>query len=371
MASWRHVILPGRVLLGLFVSVLPALAQAPATYPAELKKPLSERQPLVVGVTTDSFPYGFIDQNGQPTGFSVDILDAVARVMHLSIRRVAAPGRDLHERFRLGEFDLLQIFSQTPERDAFVDFSVPFLTLQGTIFVQKNNNPIHRLEDFNGRKFAIVGARSMGEKFLRDQHLQVEEVLTSSTGEALRMLDQGEVTGTFLSQLTALSVIERNKLQNIEMLANPLNDYDIRHCYAVHKGDAVLLARLNEGLAILHRTGEFDRIYNRWFGRLDSPLITRERVIYYSLAALALGFLATLAAYLRQRTLHRRIALQATRRRYRSGLSPGRPSDDGSASCPWTTKWPACWMKCSTAAGPPPGCSGWKNDWRRPTSISW
>ncbi|MES1167800.1 MAG: transporter substrate-binding domain-containing protein, partial [Oleiharenicola lentus] len=270
----------------------------PAPHPAEPQKPLSERQPLVVGVTTDSFPYGFLDDNGHPTGFSSDILDAVGRVMNLRIQRIAAPGRELHERFRLGEFDMLQILSQTADRDAFADFSVPFLTLQGTIFVQKNGSPIHRLEDLNGRKFAIVGARSIGEKFLRDRGLHVEPVVVSASEEALRLVDRGEVAATFISQLTALSVIERRNIQNVAIFEQPFTDYDIRHCFAVHKGDAVLLARLNEGLAILHRTGEFDRIYTRWFGRLDSPLISRERVANYTLGALVLGFLAILAAYL-------------------------------------------------------------------------
>lgn len=62
-----------------------------------------------LGVTTDSFPYGFTDKNGQLSGFSTDILDAVARVMNLRIQRVTAPGRELHERFRLGEFALQRL----------------------------------------------------------------------------------------------------------------------------------------------------------------------------------------------------------------------------------------------------------------------
>ena len=282
-----------------------------ALYPVEVQKPLSARLPLIVGVTTDSYPYGFIDEQGNSTGFSTDLLDALARKMGLEIRRVALPGRTLHERFRTGEFDMLQSLSQTVDRDAFADFSVPFLTLQGAVFVQKHGSPIKRLEDFNGRRFAIIGARSIGEKFLRDHHLEVVPVLVSSSEEALRLLDSGDVVGTFASQLTALSVMERRQIKNVAVFDQPFSDYDIRHCYAVHKSDAALLARLNEGLAILRHTGEFDAIYRKWFGRLDSPLITRQRAIAYALGLLALAFVASLTAYLRLRTLHRRIASQA------------------------------------------------------------
>jgi len=301
---------------GLLAFLAPLLAVAQpadpaARYPAAVQQPLPARTPLVVGMTNDSFPYGFMDDSGKPVGFAVDVLNAVARTVNLEIRRVALPGRVMQQRFKEGEFDLLQSLSQTPDRDVYTDFSVPYLTLQGTIFIQKKGSPIRQLEDFNGRRFAIVGAQSIGEKFLRDRRLQVVIVPVSSSEEALRLVDRGEVAGTFVSQLTALSVIESKRIGNVAMFAQPFPDYDIRHCYAVHKGDAVLLARLNEGLAILHRSGEFDQIYRRWFGRLDSPLITRQQVIQYGVGLLALGFVVTVAAYLRQRTLRRRIAAQA------------------------------------------------------------
>ncbi|MFZ5494634.1 MAG: transporter substrate-binding domain-containing protein [Verrucomicrobiota bacterium] len=295
----------------LLALVAPGKTPAQEFPPAGKNRPLSARQPLTVGMTSDSYPYGFLDAQGNATGFSADVLDAVARVMDLQIRRVALPGRELHERFRLGEFDLLQIYSQTPERDAYTDFSVPFLTLQGAVFVQKRGSPIRRLEDFNGRRFAIIGARSIGEKFLHDHGLRVEPVFVSSSEAALRLVNRGEAAGTFVSQLTALAVIDRHGFANVTIFGQPVQDYDIRHCFAVHKGDAMLLARLNEGLAILHNTGEFDRIYRRWFGRLDSPLISREQALRYGLAVLALAFFVAVFAYLRLRALHRRIAAQA------------------------------------------------------------
>lgn len=288
-----------------------ASGQAAAPAPKPAPAPLANRHPLVVGVTTDSYPYGFLDEHGRLTGFSTDLFDAVVRVLGLEIRRTALPGRELHERFRLGEFDLLQAFSQTTDRDSYADFSVPFLTLQGAIFVQKKDSPVRTLADLNRRRFAIVGAGSIGEKFLRDHGLQVEPVVVSSSEEALRLVDRGEVAGTFISQLTALSVMERHKIRNVAMLGQPLAEYDIRHCYAVHKGDAVLLARLNEALAILHRTGEFDEIYRRWFGRLDAPLIDRQRAIQYGIGLLVVGFIVAVTASLRLRTLNRRIASQA------------------------------------------------------------
>jgi len=274
-------------------------------------RPLAERPLLVVGATTDSYPYGYVGSDGVWTGFGGDLLNAVARVMNLRIQRVVEPGRVLQEHFREGRFDFLQSLSQTSERDAYAEFSVPFLTLEGALFVQKQGSPIRTLQDLNGRKFALIGANSIGAQFLRDKGVQVQNIVVSSTEEGMRLVDSGECAGVFASQLTALSVIDRSGFKNIAMFGEPLANYDIRHCFAVHRGDAQLLARLNEGLAILHRSGEFDQIYNKWFGHFTAPLVSRQQVVTYAAVTLAVGFMAALVGFLHQRRLSRRIAVQA------------------------------------------------------------
>ncbi len=305
-----------RLVSCLLTATLAAAAARAAPEPAatrrpNLTRPLSERQPLVVGVTTDSFPYGYIDKDGRCTGFTVDLLDAVARVMNLRIIRVTAEGRVMQQRFRDGEFDFLQALSQTAEREVYGDFSVPYLTLQGALFVRKSSTPIHTLDDLNGEKFAVIGAGSIGEQFLRDHHLRVEPVYVSSTEDALRRVERGECAATFGSLLTALSAMERRNLRDIQVFDRPFADYDIRHCFVVHKGDARVLARLNEGLAILQRTGEYNRIYDQWFGHFTAPMISRQQVINYGVALLAVAFVAASAGFLHQRALRHRITRQA------------------------------------------------------------
>jgi len=284
----------------------------PASLVSRQKLPLAQRHPLVVGATSDSFPHSYTGPDGHWTGFAADVLDAVARIMRLDLQRVPAPGIEIHRRFSEGEFDMLQTYSQTSERDEYTDFSVPFLTLQGTVFVQKHGGPVKKLTDLNGRRFAVIGHGSIGERFLRDQGLQVEALYVSSSEEALRLVNDGRCAGTFLSQLTALSVIQRIGLRNVEIFGEPFADYDIRHCFAVHKGDTLLLARLNEGLAILNRTGEFQIIYEHWFGSLESSAVTHRLVIRYGTILLAVIVFSLLAAWSYRRVLKKMIAAQTT-----------------------------------------------------------
>jgi len=304
---------------GIWWAPAPLFAQASAPAP-ELALSLVQREPIEVGAATDNFPYAFTDKKGQLVGFATDLAEAVVRVMNIRIRRATAPEVEVNARFKSGEFDFMQAYSQTPEREAFTDFSVPYLTLPGCVFVRKKNNPVHRWMDFTDRPFALLGERSVGARFLRDRGLKIRPVYVNNAEEGLRLVEAGSCDGVFASHLTALAVIKSQGLENIEQFGEPLAEYVVRHCFAVHKGDAQLLARINEGLAVLQRTGEYRQIYDKWFGHYESQVFTREQVINYVAAALALALAATTWGLLRQRGLSRRIARQSAELTEQQGL---------------------------------------------------
>jgi PAS domain S-box-containing protein len=278
--------------------------------PSRSTLPLADRAPFVIGAAASGSPYGYQDARGEWRGFAVELLDETLRAMQLTGRRVGVAGYELQQRFRDGEFDILQGFSDTAERESYADFTVPYLVLNGAIFVSKQHAGLTSIDQLEGKRFAVQGIDTIGEKFLRDHRLEVKLVKVSSSEEGLRLIDENQCDAIFVSRLTALAAIERQRLANVAMLPLDVAGYDIRHCFAVHKGDALLLARLNEGLALLHRTGRYDEIYDRWFGRYEPRRFTRQQLVLYVSVALAAGLIATLVALLRQRALRRRVMRQ-------------------------------------------------------------
>lgn len=295
--------------IGALALALAACAQ-PGDAGTRLNQSLSDREPLWIGAAISGSPYGYQNAGGEWEGFAVELLDETLRTMKLTGRRVGVSGLELQERFRQGEFDILQGFAETPERGAYADFSVPYLVLSGAVFVATEHANATSIEVLNGKRFAIPGINSIGEKFIRDHGLDVTLVPVSSSEEALGLINDGRCDAVFVSRLTALAAIERQKLANVTMLPVEISGYDIRHCFAVHEGDALLLARLNEGLALLHRNGRYEEIYHRWFGRYESRRFTSEQLALYVTIALALGLLIALFGLLRQRALRRRITRQ-------------------------------------------------------------
>ena len=266
---------------------------------------------MVVGMASDSFPHSYLNDKGEVKGFSTEIFEAVARAMNIRIMRVVIPNQELQANFMRGEYDILQSFGQSPAREVYSDFAVPYDTFEGSIFIHRQSVGIRAVEDLQGKTFALPGIASSGEDFIRSRGLKCRIINPSSAAEAIRLVNAGQADAAFGARLTALAVIDREKLTNLKELNVSIVGFDIRHCFAVHKGNAALLARLNEGLAIIHRTGEYERIFQHWFSRYDAKVFTREQVYSYAAIGFLLAFVGASWALYKQRALDKHIARQS------------------------------------------------------------
>jgi len=270
---------------------------------------------VVVGASVDCYPLSYLGSDQQCDGFAVDLLNAVARATKIKIKRVNAPANELAELFQQGKLDMMQAFSPAPGREGYSDFSVPYMVLPGAYFVRKNETRYHNPAELNKAEIAIPGYNDIGEQYLHDNGITAHLVRSRSIEESLKELNAGLHDAAFASRLSALAYIDRDQLKNIRVLGQPLVGYDIRHCFAVPKNDALLLARLNEGLAIVNRSGEYAVIYRKWFGRYESPSAraSSEQIVIYVAVALALALIVTLLGLLRQRALRNRLTVQSQR----------------------------------------------------------
>jgi two-component system cell cycle sensor histidine kinase/response regulator CckA len=271
-------------------------------------------RPLVVPISANNYPILFVGPDGERTGFAMDLLNAIARVMDFKIQWKDLSGANFQSILLSGQGDILAGYTRTPEREKHMDFSVPYLEFQGALFVRKDKNLIQKISDLNGRELVIVSKGSVGDQFVSDKHLNAHVVYEHTVLQAIKELNNGQHDAVFSSRLTVLSLIDYFKLSNVRPLGVPVDGYPIVLCFAVRKGDSQLLARLNEGLAIMQRTGEFDQIYKKWFSQVEPEKFSYLQFVSYVpyvAATLAVVLLITFWALLRQRQLRRRIGRQA------------------------------------------------------------
>jgi len=236
-------------------------------------------------------PFEYLDNNGEPQGFNVDIIKAVAKVTGINIRIILGPWENVRDQLEKGEIDLLIGMFKTEERMKKADFTIPHFTSTYIIFTQKGSK-IKSFDDLSGKKI-LVQSGDLGHDYVIEQNLDAAIITKQDWDSVLKALNAGEGDAAVAAMLQGTIQIVKYNLNNVVPLTEPLiqRGYSI----AVPKGEAALLATLNEGLNILKTTGEYDEIYEKWFGIYDdrfSPLQSLKIMIFVSVLLLLIIFAA-------------------------------------------------------------------------------
>lgn len=264
---------------------------------------------VVVGGDRAYPPYEFIDRDGNPAGYNVDLTRAIAEVMGLKVRFVFGNWSEVRAGLQNGSIDILQGLSYSAQRLNTVDFSPPHTIVHHAIFARRDTKPVKSLEELRGKKVLVFQAGIMHER-LKQMGYEKDLVLTPTPAEALRLLASGQADYAVVAQLPGIYLIRELRLSNLVPVAKAV--VSEQYCYAVERGDKELLARFNEGLAIVIKTGQYAQIYNRWLGVNDPPRVTRELAIRYG-AMILVPLLIVLAIFaLWSKTLHKRVAERTT-----------------------------------------------------------
>jgi two-component system sensor histidine kinase EvgS len=254
------------MVLWMFVAAAPCPAAPADAIPAS---------PIIRVRGNDNFsPYEFVDAAGRPDGFNIDLIKAVASktglTLDLRLERWADARRALEE----GQIDALTGVLYSPERDRLFDFSVPNIVVSYAVFVHEET-PIHSPQDARGRQVLVVKGVYAHDWLLRNDFTD-RIVTVDDPVEALHLLADGRYDCAVLVRLHGLDLIREQGITNVKTVGPPVLTQKMG--FAVRAGHADLLARLNEGLNLLQRSGEFDDIYRRWFSVYEERAL-RDRIL--------------------------------------------------------------------------------------------
>ncbi len=130
-----------------------------------------DRGYVIVGVKTDSFPFGFIDEEtGNNDGFDIDVAKYIAKDLLGSDRKIqyvsVTPDTRI-EAVTSGKVDMvIATMSITPQREYLIDFSKPYFAA-GQTAVVNNDSEIHTFSDLKNKTIIIV-LGSNSEKNIRN-----------------------------------------------------------------------------------------------------------------------------------------------------------------------------------------------------------
>lgn len=264
-------------------------------------------QAIIIGGDRDYPPYEFIDKNGQPAGFNVDLTKAIADVMGMKVEFRLGGWSEMRSALQGGQVDILEGTSYSDERAREVDFSLPYAMINHAVFARRDSPRVNSFAELAGRSVAVIRGGIMHD-LLEREGFNGRLQLTPTPADALRLLAAGTTDYAIVAIVPGMYIIRELKLSNLVPAVR--NVATQRFCYAAKKGNDELLSRFNEGLAILRKTGQYDLIYNKWLGVMEPEHVDWRTISKY-VAIVVVPLVALLGGFaLWSRTLHRQVAVR-------------------------------------------------------------
>jgi signal transduction histidine kinase/ABC-type amino acid transport substrate-binding protein/GAF domain-containing protein len=224
--------------------------------------------------------------DGEPRGATVDLARAVGRVLRRPVEIHLLPWAEAQARLLAGEGDALTQFGRSPQREEQFAFSRPLPPTEFALFVRAGSAGAFSNERLSGRRIGGA-AGGLPRQWLARERPMAELVLVDNLRDGVRQLLRGEIDAFAAPAWPALWLLEDEGIGGVTKLP-PL--FQSRPDIAVRRADTELLAQIDAALLRLERSGEIERINDRW-----SP----ERVYLFTGSTVWFGKLAasvTLAA---------------------------------------------------------------------------
>ncbi|MEW6710835.1 MAG: transporter substrate-binding domain-containing protein [Candidatus Riflebacteria bacterium] len=236
---------------------------------------------IVVGSDYNFPPFEYIDENGNPAGFNYDLLKAVASETGLQVEFKPSLWPDTLDDLETGKIDMIQGMFFSPERATRFVFSAPVVVSHCVAVTRKDAGfpPPQTFEELKNRRIVVEELDIMHD-FVIKHGLASFTTTAKSQPDALFLLSAGQYDCALVSRMTASHVIEKNGITNLVMARDPL--FSPNYCFSSRHEQKGLMAKLNEGLKIVARSGEFQRIQQRWFGIEATDGISIWQILRYA-----------------------------------------------------------------------------------------
>jgi signal transduction histidine kinase/ABC-type amino acid transport substrate-binding protein/ActR/RegA family two-component response regulator len=270
----------------------------------------ADQSAILVGSEVDYPPFATIDAEGRPTGFSIELLHAIAAEMNLRTEIRVGPWAEIRQAFERRELELLPHMAISEERRRYAAFSVPHTVMHGAVFTRADARRLERVEDM-ARLQLIVMRGDIAHDYAQSMGWCGRCVVVDTTSDAMRSLAAGKGDAVLAGRLLGMQVLQQQGIQDIVPQPIALPGFVQKFAIAVHKDDPDLLAAINEGLAIIKQKGVYDRVYERWLGVYEAreQIDVRAWLIRGAIAAGAVTLGMGLLMFVQmQRKLRRTVA---------------------------------------------------------------
>jgi polar amino acid transport system substrate-binding protein len=230
---------------------------------------------LSVGSCLDYKPFESVPPGGEPTGFDVELTEAIADKLGLTVEWRKQNFNTIFTAVAQGQFDMVAAAVTASgkvgrERAVTVDFSDFYYNSEQGFTVNTDNTPdIASVDDLKSGDVVGVQVGTTGEQWAKDNLAPNGVQIKGFTAapQAFTDLEAGNVAGVINdAPSSAAEVEDRPGLEVVQQI-----DTNEKYAFAFAKDNTALVDAWNEGLKEVIADGTYETIFAKYFPGVQLP----------------------------------------------------------------------------------------------------
>jgi ABC-type amino acid transport substrate-binding protein len=244
-------------------------------------KQIKKSSQIRIGYRVSEPPMSFLDKDGNPTGYSIDICNEIATKvenkigMEVNVEYVPVTADDRFKALGDNKIDILcGSTTKTLSRSELVDFTQLTFVTGASLMTLKDNKTLDSA-GFDGTKIGVVKATTTAvalKKLIQETSTNAEIVLFNSAKESIEALRKKKIDAFSSDQIVLIGLaLKENDPTNFVIKSDVFSFEPF--ALAVRRNDADFRLVANRVISELYRSGKILEIYDKWVGKF-----TRKRL---------------------------------------------------------------------------------------------
>jgi polar amino acid transport system substrate-binding protein len=251
-------------LVTLFMIMALTAVTAKAVQASDTLAAVKKKGVLVAGVKDSLPPFGYIDQASRRiVGYDIDFVNAIAKKLGVRVELKPVTSASRMPQLQEGHIDIIAAtMTKNAERAKVIDFSHAYF-LTGQKFITRKGS-VKSLKDLEGKRIGTAKG-STSEQNVAKAIPSATVLSFDDYPNAFLALMQGKVSAVTTDEAILAGILSKapNKGQfeipNIQISDEPYG-------LGMRRGDTHFVNFVNKTLLEMEKSGEAEKIFEKWFG---------------------------------------------------------------------------------------------------------
>lgn len=214
---------------------------------------------IYVGTNAEFPPFEYLE-NGEITGFDMDLVHEIGKIVDADIKIVDMAFDGLLPALQMKKVDLVIAgMTANEERMKTVSFTQPYYTASQVIIVKEGDSSIKSFADLKGKKVGVMLGFTGDMVVSEIDGVKIERFNAAYAG--IMALQAGKVEAIVLDSEPAKNYVAQNKGLILADADAEQEEYAI----AVRKNDKALLEKVEKALSEIKENGTYDKLIQKYF----------------------------------------------------------------------------------------------------------